>query len=151
MIYVDNLRRWPESAYRSDYVQRLGARYDHYWSHLFTDGKDEELHAFAERIGMKRQWAQGSGNRLHYDLVPPKRALAVRFGAKEVSDKAMLAIMKRAAAPLGYIKLRNRAEPWDGVRRSSAFFDPFGTPGWEDGFGSLYYDEQGENYDAEDD
>ena len=50
------------------------------------------MHAFAERLGLRREWYQrGTHNRgpwhwylSHYDLTPNKRALAVRLGAVEV-------------------------------------------------------------------
>ena len=50
--------------------------------HMFTDANIDELHAFAERIGMKREWFQDK--RIpHYDLMPTRR-LAVACGAVEV-------------------------------------------------------------------
>lgn len=42
-----------------------------------------ELHAMAQRIGMKREWFQDHRVMPHYDLTPAKRALAVEFGAVE--------------------------------------------------------------------
>jgi hypothetical protein len=51
--------------------------------HLFTDADVEELHTFAERIGMRREWFQDK--RIpHYDLAPAGRRLAVACGAIEV-------------------------------------------------------------------
>jgi len=37
------------------------------WSHLVADSPDE-LHAAAERLGLRRAWAQDKGRTLHYDL-----------------------------------------------------------------------------------
>jgi len=51
--------------------------------HLFTDADLDELHAFAERMGMKREWFHD--RRIpHYDLTPSCRRLAVSCGAVEV-------------------------------------------------------------------
>lgn len=52
--------------------------------HLTTDGTVDELHAFAELLGMRRIWFQDHPLAPHYDLVPGRRALAVRLGAVEV-------------------------------------------------------------------
>ncbi len=51
--------------------------------HLFSDAGVDELHAFAERIGMKRERFQDK--RIpHYDLTSTLRRLAVSCGAVEV-------------------------------------------------------------------
>lgn len=42
---------------------------------------DAELHAMADRIGIARKWFQGD----HYDIALSKRALAVRFGAHQIT------------------------------------------------------------------
>ena len=51
--------------------------------HLFSDTDVDELHAFAERIGMERTWFHDM--RIpHYDLTQAPRRLAVYCGAIEV-------------------------------------------------------------------
>lgn len=61
------------------------------WSHMGTDDRSEkglaELHALAAKIGLRRAWYQDKPTHKHYDVTPPKRALAVRFGAVEVSQR----------------------------------------------------------------
>ena len=57
---------------------------------MATDGNLEELHAFASRLGLQRRWFQGQNRHPHYDLVPSKRALALRLGAAEVSTLELL-------------------------------------------------------------
>ena len=52
--------------------------------HLTCDGNLDELHLFADSLGLRRSWFQ-RGSVPHYDLTPNKRAAAVRFGAQEVS------------------------------------------------------------------
>lgn len=53
--------------------------------HMIAD-TETELHEMALRIGMKRRWHQKAGTaHSHYDISLSKRALAVGFGAKEVT------------------------------------------------------------------
>lgn len=52
------------------------------WCHMQADAIDE-LHAFAARIGLKREWFQ-PGSRpeaAHYDVTKTKRAEAIAAGA----------------------------------------------------------------------
>lgn len=79
--YVDPLFR---SVSREPQAKRVGARHDHMWCHLWADS-EEELHTMAQRLGMRRSWFQNRPGFPHYDLVPSKRALALRLGAKEMS------------------------------------------------------------------
>lgn len=80
-IYVDELVAYQQEA-------KSGGRYfgsGKQSCHMMTDGDLEELHRFAERIGLRRAWFQGHNPRHpHYDLTPSKRAQAVRLGAQEV-------------------------------------------------------------------
>lgn len=90
-VYVDHL---------TDYKKRIG-RCGPFWCHMTADTPDE-LHAFAERIGLKRTWAQHVGKpTLHYDLTASRRAKAVRLGAVEVTNREganlLLARMDAAA------------------------------------------------------
>lgn len=66
------------------------------WCHLFTDkgGDVDELHAFAQFIGLKRDWFQDRAGFPHYDLAPKYRAAAVRNGARQVNEKQMVAIVR---------------------------------------------------------
>lgn len=62
-----------------------------YWCHMSTDDLTEaglvELHAMAALIGMKREWFQDKPGHPHYDLVPSRRAKAVRCGAEPLSQQ----------------------------------------------------------------
>lgn len=95
-VYVDNAR----------IPARVG-RHATTWSHLFADTQDE-LHAFAARLGLRRSWFQDpvkvgkpfkarQGSRAaenwHYDVTESKRAQAVRLGAVEVSWRDAVAII----------------------------------------------------------
>jgi hypothetical protein len=53
------------------------------WCHMTADTEDE-LDAFAVKIGLKRSWCQRRGTPwVHYDLTPGKRRQAVAHGAVE--------------------------------------------------------------------
>ncbi len=68
-VYVDNIapRGW-----------KLGPS-----CHLIGDSL-EELHAFAQRIGMRREWFQPKSSP-HYDLTASRRQRAVECGAIPLS------------------------------------------------------------------
>lgn len=55
--------------------------------HLFADS-DDELHEFAAKIGMKREWFQPHRVANHYDLTPRRRAAALKLGAAETTARA---------------------------------------------------------------
>ena len=91
MIYVDNMRM-PARV--------RGTR--GYWSHLTADAKDE-LHEFAERLGLKRSWFQTCKRpcgkpgepcvHWHYDITDSKRDEAIRLGAEDIDIREMGAII----------------------------------------------------------
>ena len=95
-VYVDNAR----------IPARVG-RHNTTWSHLFADTQ-EELHAFATRLGLQRSWFQDPtrvgkpikarpGSRAaenwHYDVTESKRRQAVSMGAVQVSWREAVAII----------------------------------------------------------
>jgi len=71
MIYVDTMRA------------RFGCMV---MCHMVGDTHDE-LIAMADKIGVARRWLQCRGTyREHFDVCASKRALALRFGAIEISQ-----------------------------------------------------------------
>ena len=76
MIYVDVLRPC---------IRNKNWRYD-YSCHLFAD-TTEELHPFAENIGLKKPWFQNKWDFPHYDLTKSKRIQAIKNGAEEVDNQ----------------------------------------------------------------
>ena len=68
------------------------------WSHMWSDTSDDELHAMADKLGLKRSWFQEYKSRYalenqrewynHYDVTPRKRNLALKLGAvpMEIAD-----------------------------------------------------------------
>jgi hypothetical protein len=93
MIYVDQLEPWGEIiGYKNEQAARVGARHNHQWCHMFADEADcQELHDFAKKLGLKREWFQGD----HYDLVPTKRIKAILLGAKSVNNREAVTIWNK--------------------------------------------------------
>ena len=60
--------------------------------HMLAD-TEEELHAMASRIGIKRQWFQND-KYPHYDICKSKRAEAVSFGAIEINRRQFVDLAK---------------------------------------------------------
>lgn len=55
----------------------------------------EKLIEMAERIGLDLNWIQNEGQwNEHFDLNANKRALAIRHGAQEVSQRQLVQIMR---------------------------------------------------------
>ncbi|HZO72803.1 MAG TPA: DUF4031 domain-containing protein [Ktedonobacteraceae bacterium] len=83
-VYVDQLIN--TKPYRRSENERWN------WSqscHMLADS-EEELHAFARRLGLKREWFQKKHQnpRLwHYDLTANKRRQALQLGAKELTPE----------------------------------------------------------------
>ena len=76
-VYVDDWRQ----------LARAG-RITDWWSHLTVGPDDDlaELHAFAERIGLRRAWFQDKPwPRAHYDVTDSKRRQAIAAGAVPVT------------------------------------------------------------------
>src|SRR5207237_1545343 len=85
--YVDPIRHYPSTPWRSKH-----------WCHLTADTRDE-LHALADRIGLRRESFQDHAYRWHYDLVPEARAIAEQLGAQEVTSRDMVRRMRARATP----------------------------------------------------
>ena len=63
--------------------------------HLVTDSLPDELHGFAESLGLKREWYQGESRYPHYDLTTPRMVKkALFYGAKKVTSKELVKILK---------------------------------------------------------
>jgi len=85
-VYVDGL--FTATPQGDTPLAQQARRNGNRWCHLTADTLDE-LHAMADKIGLRRAWFQSSHllHHCHYDLVPSKRALAVRHGAVEVNSR----------------------------------------------------------------
>ena len=101
-VYLDD---WRQPA-------RLGP-VDDRWSHLVAD-TDDELHAFAARLGMRREWFQhkeGRPHQAHYDVPERTRREALELGAVAVTWRQVGRMMReRRSGPVGWGR-RSRTEP----------------------------------------
>lgn len=61
------------------------------WCHMVSTVDEAELHAFAARLGLKREWAQlrPKASAAHYDIIASKRPRAVALGAIEVTGRTL--------------------------------------------------------------
>jgi hypothetical protein len=76
------------------------------WCHLVSDVSLEELHGFAERLGIPRGAFQGD----HYDLHEDGRARAIELGAVPVPSRELLARLRGAGLRLS--PAARRAGQW---------------------------------------
>lgn len=60
--------------------------------HMLADSIDE-LHAMADKLGLKRSWYQPKSTP-HYDLNLEKRRLAIRLGAIEIDNDKVVSLIK---------------------------------------------------------
>lgn len=78
-------------------VQGYARRHGTVWSHLMADTEDE-LRAFAKRIGLKMEWIQHAGtSRVHFDVIPSKRQKAIAFGAQPLTKRELVRLRKSEA------------------------------------------------------
>src|ERR1700692_1404659 len=85
-VYLDDWRQRP----------RLGP-VDDRCSHLVAD-TDDELHAFAARMGMRREWFQhkeGRPHQAHYDVPERARPTALGRGAVEGPWRTAARMMRK--------------------------------------------------------
>ena len=75
-VYVDPLLVWPTPIQ----CFKDGS------CHLFADTV-AELHEFAGKLGLKREWFQDDPGLPHYDLTAARRVAAVKAGAQELTRK----------------------------------------------------------------
>jgi hypothetical protein len=78
------------------YVDDMRAKFGRMVMCHMTADSDEELHAMATRLGMKREWHQKAGTyKSHYDVSLSKRALAIHFGAIEINRSQLGQMLKQ--------------------------------------------------------
>lgn len=79
------------------YVDDMRARFGRMvMCHMIAD-TDEELHAMADQLGIARRWHQAppKASSSHYDIALSKRALAVQFGAVEITWRQTAGMCRR--------------------------------------------------------
>lgn len=85
-VFVDRLQYYPSPS-------ATGRRL---WCHLWADSEDE-LHAFATRLGLRQSWFQPHRLLPHYDLTAGKRRRALSLGATEASVRVAVALAMSTA------------------------------------------------------
>lgn len=78
------------------FVDTMKAKYRNMiMCHMVAD-TDEELHAMADLIGVNRKWHQKAGTEhSHYDICLKKKALAIAEGAKEISRRDLVLLIRK--------------------------------------------------------
>ena len=86
-VYVDDMYLYPMGQVRGMKM-----------SHMIANA-DDELHAMAAQIGVKRRWYQGD----HYDIAISKRDAAIKLGAVEITmlQLAALSYLQRLGQEMG--------------------------------------------------
>ncbi|MEP6463755.1 MAG: DUF4031 domain-containing protein [Frankiaceae bacterium] len=80
------------------------------WAHLVSDTSQEELHAFAARLGLPRRIFQGD----HYDVPTEVRQRALALGAQAVPAREL--VRRLTDAGLRRPKRRRVPNPSDPTR-----------------------------------
>jgi hypothetical protein len=62
--------------------------------HLVADTL-EELHEMADKVGVARRHFQNGSSFPHYDICKAKREIAVSHGAKPVTRRELVVVMRR--------------------------------------------------------
>jgi hypothetical protein len=62
------------------------------WAHLVSDESYDELHAFAQRLGIPRRAFQGD----HYDVPADHRLKAIELGAEPVDARVLVRRLRAA-------------------------------------------------------
>jgi hypothetical protein len=83
-VYVDELRTIPKIMWTRGWKWPKG-------SHMLADTV-EELHAFAAKIGMRREWFQGASTP-HYDLNESRYEAALAAGAVKIDRHKVVEII----------------------------------------------------------
>lgn len=75
------------------------------WCHLVSDESYEELHEFADLVGIPRRGFQGD----HYDVPEEYRPQLIEAGALEVESRVLLRRLKAAGLRLSPAERRARS------------------------------------------
>jgi hypothetical protein len=81
------------------------------WCHLVSDESLDELHAFAQRVGLPRRAFHGD----HYDVPEEHRAAVVEAGAREVDSRELLRGLRTAGLRLSPAARRQTRTSSDAV------------------------------------
>jgi hypothetical protein len=68
----------------------VGGLIGHPWCHVASTPSDDDLHTFAERLGLTRR----SFDRDHYGLTLARRAMVIELGAVGVTANEMMYVIR---------------------------------------------------------
>jgi hypothetical protein len=86
-VYVDEIRHYPQARWTRKH-----------WCHLITDGAMDELHAFADALGVERRRLHAHRTLPHYDLTPELRERAVALGARPIDRRQLVELLRLVRA-----------------------------------------------------
>ncbi len=75
------------------------------WCHLVSDTSYDELHGFADRVGIPRRGFQGD----HYDIPEEYRAELIEAGAVQVESRELVRRLRAAGLRLSPAERRVRS------------------------------------------
>ncbi|AVI86951.1 MULTISPECIES: DUF4031 domain-containing protein [Pseudomonas syringae group] len=78
------------------------------WCHLVADSLDE-LHSFAARLGLHRNWFQSESFYPHYDVTLSVKARAMILGAKHADRRQIIGCCKQMRAQMQAQKMRQQS------------------------------------------
>ncbi len=89
------------------------------WCHMVSDVGEDELHAFARKLGLQRSWFQRrpAASAAHYDLMPSRRAHAVMLGAVEVTSRELVRRNYDGLTARGLLRQPPPSSPGEGPPR----------------------------------
>ncbi len=79
------------------------------WCHLVADSI-EELHEFAEQLGLRREWFQHSASYPHYDVTVEARQIALSMGAIEGSRADIITCARTLKTQLLHERVNSQPE-----------------------------------------
>ncbi len=133
-VYVDDMWRTKMGQYRGMKM-----------SHMVADTL-EELHEMAGKIGVQRKWFQEPPkvSHPHYDICFAMREKAVGFGAKEITMREMVVIVRghKKAAVGYYARVKDFGDDWiyyksfteanEEAKAAGALLQTFSNGRWRD-------------------
>lgn len=98
MVLTRMTQFWPGAAMTS-YVDDAAILYRGKLRYHLTADSIPELHAFCERVGIKRCWWHSGSRYPHYDINEVQRAEAIKAGAVPFTQKEVMLKAKSLYKP----------------------------------------------------
>lgn len=118
IVVVDELQQW---GVATDGLAGVHFRAGRPSCHMTVIGELDALHAFALKIGLRREWFQAQASWPHYDLTAGKRAQALRHGAVFIPARTQVMAERPARVLLRMLPTAARVEAFPGYVRAAWF------------------------------